>query len=191
MAKYFGVRDSDGISYFYKAVLTQADKSVVGYISECTLESSQIWTSPFEGDTAGNAGGAEKLSGIGQTQSQMTTKTLWNSSLVWEGAETLEFQLTLEFIAYADAVNEVDLAVQTLLQFSAPELKDMSPTGQIPQEVILNLGRRVCSPILIRSVSYDENVPRDPSGSMTHATVTLTCILRNVLNASNVANVFK
>lgn len=197
MTIYCGVRDGDGISPYYKATLSQEVPgrgmvTVTGYLSgESNIELSQLWDSPFEGDTAGNAGGLDKASSVGQTQTGMTTKTLWNSKLVWNGAEALAFTLPLQFIAYADAKTEVNDPIQYLLQMSSPELKDISPMGAIPLKVKLNLGRRIVADVFIKNVNYDESAPKTKDGYFTHNEITLSLTLDGSINASQVPNIFK
>lgn len=192
-----GVSDSDGISQFYKATISQEIAgigmvTVTGYLSnETTIELSQLWNSPFEGDTAGNAGGFDKASSVGQTQTQMTTKTLWNSKMVWEGAEAITFTLPLGFIAYSDAKIEVNDPIQYLLQMSSPELKDMAPTGAIPLKVKLNVGRRIVADVYIKNVSYNESAPKTKDGYFTENEITLTLSLDGSINASQIKNHFK
>lgn len=189
MSKYFGVRDGDGVSPFYKAYLTQEGKTVTGYLTSCSIDLNQAWTGPFAEDTAGNT--AQKAAGVLQSMSGLTATALWNSELIWQGAENIPFQLVLDFVAYANAEIEVDLAIKALLEFASPQLNDVSPLGAIPQSVMMNLGRKIIAPIQIQSVSYDEAVAKTKEGFFVSNTVELTCVLKNVLNSSEIGNVFK
>ena len=197
MAISCGVRDGDGISPFYKAFLTQdipgvGMVTVVGYISgDTSIELSQLWTSPFEGDTAGNAGGMDKASALAQTQSGLTSKTLANGKLVWDGAEALEIPLTLLFIAHANAKVEVNDPIGFLMQMSSPELNDVTPLGRIPQKVTLDLGRRLKANVFIKNFSYNESAAKTDGGYFTHNEITLQVSLDGAVNASHIPNIFK
>lgn len=189
MAKYFGVSDGDGISPFLKAFLTQEGKTVSAYLTDCSLALNQAWTEPFAEDTAGNAVG--KTAGLVQTVSGLTATSAWNSELVWHGAENMQFQLVLDFVAYANAEIEVDLAIKALLGFASPQLNDITPLGRVPLPVMMNLGRKIIAPIQIQSVSYDETAAKTKDGFFVSNTVELTCVLKSVLNSSEIGNVFK
>lgn len=197
MGLYCGVRDGDGVSPYYKAWLTQniagvGPVTVVGYISgETTIELQQLWNSPFEGDSAGNASGMEKGSALIQTQTGTTSKTLWNSKQVWEGAEAPSFSIPLQFVAYSDAKAEVNDPLTYLMQMASPELNDKTPLGTIPQKVTLDMGRRIKAEVYIRSVSYSENAPKTPQGYFTHNEITLEVTLDGSVNASKIPNIFR
>lgn len=192
-----GVRDGDGVSDFYKARLSQdiagvGHVTVVGYVSdETTVELSQLWNSPFQDDTAGNAGGFSKAAGLAQTEFGKTTTTLLNSKLVWEGAEALEFSLPLHFAAYADAQKEVDDPIKYFMMMASPELENIKPIGQRPLLVTLDLGRKIKTDVYIRSVQYDTNAPRTKTGCFAHNSVTLQCVLDGAINASKIPDYFK
>lgn len=197
MTIHCGVRDGDGISPYYKAFLTQEIPNlglvtVVGYISgDTSIELAQLWSSPFEGDTAGNAGGLDKASSLAQTQSGMTSKTLANGKLVWDGAEALEIPLTLQFVAHADAKIEVNDPIKYLMQMSSPELKDITPLGRIPQKVTLDLGRRLIANVFIKNVSYNESAAKTKQGYFTHNEIVLQLSLDGAVNASKIPSIFK
>ena len=197
MTIYCGVRAGDGISEFYKATLMQDVKEigpvcVVGYMSvETSIAMTQLWESPFAGDTAGNAGGKyEKTAQVAQVMGGMTTKTSWNSKMVWGGAEALSFNLTLQFIAYADAKIEVNDAIKYLMMMSSPSV-GLTPLQAVPGIVKLNLGRRILTDVYIKSVSYNESAPKTPDGFFTHNEIVLELSLDGALNARDVSNVFK
>ncbi|MGR6841681.1 hypothetical protein ACU5DF_23405 [Aliivibrio wodanis] len=196
MTIYCGVRAGDGISEFYKATLMQNIKgigpvTVVGYMSgETSIEMNQLWESPFEGDTAGNAGGKEKVAQVGQTLVGMTTKTSWNSKMVWGGAEALTFNIKLQFIAYSDAKIEVNDAIKYLMMMSSPST-GLTPLQAVPGAVKLNLGRRILTDVYIKSVSYNEAAPKTEDGFFTHNEIVLELSVDGALNASEVAVVFK
>ena len=196
MTIYCGVSDSDGISPFYKASITQevpgvGNVTVTGYITgETQIQLSQDWGSPFSEDTAGNVVG-EKSSSLGQSMTGVTTKTLLNSKLVWNGSEPLMFDLELSFIAIDDAKREVNDPIMYLKQMSSPELNDLSPLGQVPQEVQLNIGRRLLTKALIKEVSYAESAPKTKDGYFVSNKINVTLSLDGVVNASQIPNIFK
>jgi len=196
MTIHCGVREGDGVSKFYKVHISQEMPNigtviVAAYLTgEASIELAQLWNSPFEGDTAGNSGSLSKGAAILQTQTDMTSKTMWNSKLVWEGAQALEFSLPLQFIAYSDAKKEVNDPIQFLMQMSSPELNDITPTGAIPQLVKLNVGRRLMADVYIKNVSYNENAPKTKDGYFTHNEITLQLTLDGSVNASEIPNIF-
>lgn len=197
MAIYCGAQDNDGISHYYKATLTQeipnvGSVSVVGYISgQTSIELGQLWSSPFDGDTAGNAHGVQKAAQMGQTGTGTTTKALWNSKLVWDGAEAMAFNLPLQFIAFSDAKLEVNDPIQYLLQMSSPELNNTMPMGSIPLPARLNMGRRIITHVFVKNVSYDESAPKTTDGYFTHNELNLSLSLDGAINASQIPEIFK
>lgn len=196
MAITCGVSDKDGISPFYKASITQdipnvGSVTVTGYITgETQIQLSQMWGEPFSEDTAGKALG-EKSSALAQSMSGYTTKTLFNSKLVWNGGEPLEFNLELGFVAIDDAKREVNDPIMYLKQMSSAELNDLTPFGRVPQEVQLNVGRRIVTNALIRKVSYDESTPKTKDGYFVSNTISIELSLDGVINASQIPSIFK
>lgn len=191
-----GVQEGDGVSEFYKVHISQEIPNV-GYVviaayltGEASIELAQLWNSPFEGDTAGNAGSLSKGSAILQAGTGVTSKTLWNSKLVWEGAQALEFTLPLQFIAYSDAKRQVNDPITYLMQMSSPELNDIKPIGAVPQLVSLNVGRRLIADVYIKNVSYNESAPKTKDGYFTHNEITLQLTLDGSVNASQIPNIF-
>lgn len=192
-----GMHLQKDISPFYKAWVKQGDKTVCGYVSrESQITLSQLWSSPFQGDSAGNAGGGKVASGV-QAQTGLTSVAQWNSRIIWDGAEALEFPLILQFIAYSDAKLEVDDPIKYLMQFESPELNDALPTGARPQPVSLNIGRKIIIPatenggVFIKSVEYDYNAPKTKLGHFAYNEITLTCSADGALNRSDIPNIFK
>lgn len=196
MAIYCGVSDSDGISDFYKASIMQeipgvGNVTVTGYITgETQIQLSQDWGSPFSEDTAGNAVGG-KVSAIAQHELTLTTKTLLNSKLVWNGSDPLTFDLELSFIAIDDAKREVNDPIMYLMQMSSPELNDRMPIGQVPQLVKLNIGRRLIVDAFIKDLSYAESAPKTKEGYFVSNKINVTLSLDGVINASQIPDKFK
>jgi hypothetical protein len=200
MAITCGVPSDDGISEYLKCRITQPiggqDVTVVGYMTEeCQLSLRSLWESPFEGDSVGNAGVVDKGASIVQASTDATSKTRWNSQQVWEGIEPPEVSLTLRFMAYSNAKNEVDLPIRYLMQMASPELLEKLPVdsngaGRVPDAAMFNLGRRFISPMRISEVSYNVNAPRTKDGSFAYNTVTITAAPKQMINKSQIPNFF-
>lgn len=192
----YGVPDNDGISPFYKAYISQdipgvGNVIVVGYTdAECAVELQQVWQSPFEGDTVGSSSSLNKAGDVAQAASGVTSKSLLNSRLVWEGANPLEFPLVLHFGAYKDAKMEVDDPIRYLSMMSSPELNEKLPTGQIPQLVELDIGRKLKAQVYIKGISYNFAAPKTVNGNWLFNTVTLTCSTDGAVNRSRIPQIF-
>lgn len=196
MPIYCGVSDSDGVSPFYKVFITQNIKhagqvTVAGYIgSEVRIELNQLWNSPFEGDTAGNAGSIQKSAQIGQAFSDQTTKTLWNSKMVYDGTEAIEFSLQIELVAESDAKREVNDPIMYLMMMSSPNENETLPNLQRPQPVIMDLGRKIKADVLIKNVGFDEHAPKTTEGYYVSNTVTLQCSMDGALDGARIPKIF-
>lgn len=151
---------------------------------------------PFEGDSVGNAGVIDKGASIVQSETESTSKTQWNSQQVWEGIEPPEVQLTLEFIAYTNPAQEVDLPIRYLMQMASPELLNTSPvssdlsTGRVPSAAKFNIGRKYIANMRISDVSFNLNAPKTPSGNYARNTVSLTAAPKQMINKSQIPNYF-
>ncbi|EPK2898275.1 hypothetical protein H2839_002723 [Escherichia coli] len=188
---------ADGISPLMKAYIKSSEDMVVGYIGEgSSAELSSLWQSPFEDKAMGSMLGtiseaASSLAGIVQTSSGYTSKSRFNSTLVWEGQQPPEFTLVLDFLATSSAKIEVNDAITTLLKMASPELNDITPFGRVPEAVTINIGRNVMlTNVVIKSVSYQLDAPRTSEGYFTHNTVTLQCSGNTSINRSNISSVF-
>lgn len=188
---------ADGISPLMKAYIKSSEDMVVGYIGEgSSAELSSLWQSPFEDKAMGSMLGAiseaaSSLAGIVQTSSGYTSKSRFNSTLVWEGQQPPEFTLVLDFLATSSAKIEVNDAITTLLKMASPELNDITPFGRVPESVTINIGRNVMlTNVVIKSVSYQLDAPRTSEGYFTHNTVTLQCSGNTSINRSNISSVF-
>lgn len=188
---------ADGISPLMKAYIKSSEDMVVGYIGEgSSAELSSLWQSPFEDKAMGSMLGAiseaaSSLAGIVQTSSGYTSKSRFNSTLVWEGQQPPEFTLVLDFLATSSAKIEVNDAITTLLKMASPELNDIMPFGRVPEAVTINIGRNVMlTNVVIKSVSYQLDAPRTSEGYFTHNTVTLQCSGNTSINRSNISSVF-
>ena len=204
MASY-GVPNNDGISTYNKCIISQIvggqNVDVIGYMTEeCQLAIRSIWESPFEGDSVGNIQALEKTSNLAQVMSEKTSKTQFNSQQTWQGNEPPELSITLKFIAYSDAFNEVDMPIRLLCQMASPELKEDVPVsvsdglefgGRIPEGAVFNIGRKMLIPMRISEVSFDVNAPKTKNGHWAYNTVTLTAAPRKMINKSQFPNLFK
>lgn len=196
MAIVCGVRAGDGLSDFYKATISgdipgAGYVTVIGYITEeCSIRFGQQWNSPFESDTIGSAGMTAKTGDLAQAGFQYTSKSLFNSKLVWEGSEPFTFQLQLAFTAYDDALTQVDLPLKYLAMMQAPELNDALVPGQIPQQFILDLGRQMKVAVYVRQVEWNQAAPKTKGGHFLYNTVTIECSTDGAVNRSQIPQIF-
>lgn len=212
MAYSCGVPNDDGVSPFLKCKITQKigneSISVTGYLTEsCDLELRSLWESPFGQDSLGDVSKVAKTAGIGQSMTENTSKTKWNSQQTWEGTEPPEITIQLKLIAYTNALEEVNKPIMYLMQMASPELLDNLPvdvdvdfsnvsntkvtTGRIPQVAAFDLGRRTILPMRISSVSYDMNAPKTKQGHFAYNTVTITAAPKQMFNRSDIPNIFR
>lgn len=187
----------DGISPFLKVYITSQTSMVVGYIGEGSSASIEsMWESPFANDSLGGVAGAitaaaGKLAGGAQAASGNTSKSDFNSLLIWEGQQPPEFNLVVDFKAEMNAKIEVMDAIMTLKQMASPELNAAMPGGRRPSPVILDIGRRLkLMDVVIRSVNYPLDSPRTQEGYFTRSTVTIQCSGMSIQNQSDIPFMF-
>lgn len=186
----FGVINDSTTSDFLKAYISQnTDEGsvlVIAYIAEGTTEQLQSqWESPFEADSVGSV--LEKAGGLLQAATGRTSKTKLNSQQVWQGTLPVALSLTLQFRAYSDALNEVDMAIAHLKAMASPEVNEATPSGRIPQSVELSLGRRlIYSDMRIESVNVPWDGPKTSEGYLSSAEVTIEIQPLQMLNASEI-----
>lgn len=187
----------DGISPFLKVYITSQTAMVVGLIGEGSSASIQsMWESPFANDSLGGVAGAitaaaGKLAGGAQAVSGNTSKSDFNSLLIWEGQQPPEFSLVVDLRATVNAKVEVMDAIMTLKQMVSPELNAAMPGGRRPSPVILDIGRRLkLMDIVIRDVSYPLDAPKTREGYFLRNTVTLQCSGMSVQNQSDIPFMF-
>lgn len=187
----------DGISPFLKVYITSQTSMVVGYIGEGSSASIEsMWESPFANDSLGGVAGAitaaaGKLAGGAQAASGNTSKSDFNSLLIWEGQQPPEFNLVVDFKAEMNAKIEVMDAIMTLKQMASPELNAAMPGGRRPSPVIVDIGRRLkLMDVVIRSVNYPLDSPRTQEGYFTRSTVTLQCSGMSIQNQSDIPFMF-
>ena len=190
-----GVNDPS-VSNFCKAWIIQGTTTVVGVIGEGTSkELTSNWDSPFEGDAVGSK--VEKVGGLVQSTTDMTSVTTLNSRQVWNGSQPHTFNLALQLYALADAKREVDDAIMELERMASPELNAVSPvggattTGRIPGQVQLNIGRNVLiGPCVITSVSVPLDGPRSHDGYLMSALVNIGIQSYETINKSAIASTY-
>lgn len=187
----------DGISPLLKVYIRSKNHMVVGYIGNgSSFQLSSSWQSPFENQSLGGLLGgisaaASSAGDIVQVVTGRTSKTTFNSTLVWEGQMPPEFNLVIDFMATVNAQIEVNAAITALLEMASPELNNLTPGGRLPEAVTLNIGRNVqLSDVVIKDVVYELDAPRTSEGYFTHNTVTLQCSGNTSLNRSNISTVF-
>ncbi|MEL7698457.1 MULTISPECIES: hypothetical protein [Pantoea] len=155
-----------------------------------------MWESPFANDSLGGVAGAVsaaggKLAGGVQAVSGSTSKSDFNSLLIWEGQQPPEFSIVVDLMATMNAKVEVMDAIMTLQQMASPELNAALPGGRRPLPVIMDVGRRLkLMDVVIRSVGYQLDAPRTAEGHYTHNTVTLQCSGLSVQNQSDIPYMF-
>ncbi len=193
-----GVSTKDGISGYLKVYITQGDTTVVGYIGEGASKTlSSNWTSPFESDTLGSAGGGSKAAGIAQSlqsgegEGKLTTVSQHNSVMVWEGTSPPTLNLPVYFQAYADAKLEVEDAIRALERFASPELNAYMPLGRSPQLVVIDVGRRFkILNALLTEVTSELDAPRTSEGYMIRNAVNLSVTPDRMVNASELQSMY-
>lgn len=193
-----GVSTKDGLSGYLKVYITQGDTTVVGYIGEGASKTlTSNWTSPFESDTLGNAGGGNRIAGVSQSlqsgegEGKLTTVSQHNSVMVWEGTSPPTLNLPIYFHAYANAKLEVEDAIQALERFASPELNEYLPGGRTPQLVVIDVGRRYkIMNALITEVTSELDAPRTSEGYMTRNAVTLSVTPDRMVNASQLPSMY-
>lgn len=173
----YGNQDK-ALSPYLKCWIAQPDEQqnvtscVVGLIGPGTARSLQAnWTSPFE---QSNIGGLfERVGGLAQATSGLTSVTTFSSTQVWEGNRPHNFTLVLSFYALRDAWEEVMAPLRELEKMMGPNIaasdgtemsvwaaamtgsaekfkeavvaavKNVTPAGRIPRPVMINIGRRM------------------------------------------------
>lgn len=195
MAITVGMARDDGISQYLKVSIAQGGVTVIGYIGDgASKQLSNFWQNPFEGDTLGQAGGAgSKVADLTQVGTDMTSKTVMNTAIVWEGISPHELTLPIYFKAYSNAKTEVNDAIMYLEKFASPELNEnLVGAGVIPQLCEVNIGRRLLlTRCQIKDVSSELDAPRDSNGYMTRNTVQLSITMDRMTNRSEIQNLYK
>ncbi|WP_241576564.1 hypothetical protein [Rosenbergiella collisarenosi] len=187
----------DGISPYQKVYFTSDTDMVVGYLGQgSSVNFSAQWESPFENSSVGGVAGAisqygQKLAGGAQVFTGQTSKTSFESRLVWGGQMPPEFTIVVDLMATVNAQIEVNAAITTLIQMSSPQLNNLTPMGRPPATVTLDVGRRLkLMDVVIKDVSFELDAPRTADGFYTHNKVTIQCSGDNMINKSDIPSLF-
>ncbi|KYP93977.1 hypothetical protein WB60_02170 [bacteria symbiont BFo2 of Frankliniella occidentalis] len=187
----------DGISPYQKVYFTSDTDMVVGYLGQgSSVNFSAQWESPFENSSVGGVAGAisqygQKLAGGAQVFTGQTSKTSFESRLVWGGQMPPEFTIVVDLMATINAQIEVNAAITTLIQMSSPQLNNLTPMGRPPATVTLDVGRRLkLMDVVIKDVSFELDAPRTADGFYTHNKVTIQCSGDNMINKSDIPSLF-
>lgn len=194
------------VSPYLKAWVSQPDDQntisscVVGLIGQGTSRSLQAnWNSPFEQSNLG--GMFEKMGGMLQATTGLTSITTLSSMQIWEGNRPHAFNLVLSFYAIKDAMKEVMEPLRELERMMGPNIlagdpsaggimevvKSAAPGGRIPLPVILNIGRRMIIPnCVIESMSAPLDGPRTKDGYLVKVDATLSISTKVMLNKENI-----
>ncbi len=185
------------LSPYRKAWIMQGNTCVVGAIGEGTSKEIQVnWNSPFEDDTVG--GQFQKIGGIVQEATDMTSKTLMASAQIWEGNRPHQFNLVLQLYAIDDAKKEVMDACRALEKMLSPNVNASLPVefgadgwnpkyGRIPGEVWINIGRNALyGPCVIQGMTQPLDGPVDKNGYLITTQVTLQIETKKMLNRDSI-----
>lgn len=177
------VGNSDNsVSPHLKAWLVQDNICVCGVIGEgSSLTLANNYESPFEQDSAGSV--FEKVGGLLQTTTGLTSKTTLNSAQVWNGTQPLELTLNLELYSLSDPKSEVEDAIHHLKKFASPEIHEILPMGRIPQTTSVSIGRNFIYPeMLISSITEPFDELRDSNGHRIKAKISLVLETPRTIN---------
>jgi len=179
---------------------------VVGVIAQGTSMSlTADWSQPLADTNLSSQEGLEKASGVAQIQSGATSVTTYSTTQVWNGTKPLTFNLTLDFFAIDDAVQQVMKPLMWLQKFISPNVKGVVPfditaigtagsnsTGRIPERVSIDIGRKIIVPVcVIESVSIPIDKERDSKGNLIRAQVTVGCQTLAMLNNNHFDGIYK
>lgn len=172
--------------------------TVIALLSpDAQLSLTNQWQSPFSGDSIGGSGMLDRVSGLAQVHTQMTSKTALTSQMIWEGAEPPSIDLTLQFIAISDAAHEVERPIAYLRQFATADLRADLPIGtdgklgRIPSPITVNIARKLIMKMVIHNVSYNLHAPKTRDGLYAYNTVTLTVSPLQMINKPDLSKIFK
>lgn len=222
MAMIYGVPSNDGVSSYLKCHIYQeidgVPTMVVGYLTEsCELALNSLWESPFNDDTLGNLNRLMRGANIGQSLSENTSRTLWNSQQVWNGTEPPEITMQIKLIAFDNAYEQVNKPILSLMQMASPNLLELLPIdldvtnaidlldpstfsadsisvdgkiGRIPSVAMFDIGRRIKLPMRISSVSFDANAPKTAQGYYAYNTVNIVAAPKQMFNRNELQKYF-
>ena len=165
--------------------------AVVGAIGEgSSMSLTANWVSPFESDSMGDSSGMVKAAG--QASTGLTAKSILASTQVWQGNQPINLPLTISFYTLYDAAKEVMEPIKTLYGLASPDTAKLKPVGRIPDEVTINVGRKIIMEgCIVASVESPLDGPRDKGGNLMVADVTLQIETKTMLSRSMVSGAFK
>lgn len=176
-----GVSDDDGVSPSLKCHINyQSGEDTIGIYGYIATGSSVSlnaqYTNPFDdlfgqlgryADAAQFAANAAKAVGFG-------VKTEFNTISVFEGADGIEFSLSLYFHAYVDAEKEVNDPLKYLSRLLSPDYTLESVNDRLPAIATLDLGRKLKVQAALIDMQYDLDAPITSNGFYANQTVMLT-----------------
>lgn len=197
--QFVGMHSGDGVSAALK-VYIEADLqelgqvTVIGYIGKgATMSISSHWTTPFANDNLGNSSYLNnRVSDYGQASTDLTSKSVLNSILNWEGVEPPAINLPIYFKAFRNPKGEVEDAIKYLQMMESPELAKAVTLGRIPTTVDVTIGRKIKLPkCVILDVTDELDSPRNRDGYRTENMVQLQLQRKNILNRSEIPSIYK
>ncbi|TMO87706.1 hypothetical protein CWC12_10535 [Pseudoalteromonas ruthenica] len=177
--------------YFEKEIQGFGSVTVVGYIGEgATMSLTSHWNPPFLNDSVGDATALNKAADIAQASTGLTSKAEWNTILNWEGIEPLAFSLPVYFKAHSDAKKQVEDPIMFLEMMETPSLNEASPLGDVPETLILDIGRRIkITNAVILDVQSELDSPRTRDGYRTENMVTLQLQAKQMASQSDLSSI--
>lgn len=195
--KFVGMTREDGFSSSLKVYIEgnvegYGQVTVVGYIGEgASMSLSSRWTSPFSNDTLGNTSAIDKVSDIGQANTNITSKTVNNSIMTWEGMESPSINLPIHFKAFRNPKTEVEDAIMFLQMMESPELNKATPFGRVPNHVDVKIGRRMqLLECVILEVTDELDSPKTDEGYRTENTVQVQIQRKQIFNQSEIPSIY-
>lgn len=196
--KMVGMTREDGFSsslkvYIESEIEGYGQVTVIGYIGEgASMTLSSRWNSPFANDTLGDTDVLSKASDIGQANTDLTTKTVNNSILNWEGMDSPSLNLPIHFKAFRNPKAEVEDAIMFLQMMESPELSKNTPFGRVPKSVDVTIGRRLrLLDCVILDVTDELDSPKTRDGYRTENTVQIQIQRKRILNQSEIPSIYK
>lgn len=175
-------------------------------------ELSANWNAPFENETLGSflersGHTVANVAATGLTAYELTsgntTRTTFNSLKMWEGTTPHSLNLTLNFVAFEDPVNEVHEALKRLEEWASPSLNEVMPVtvtnedgakanaGRMPPKLTLSIGRMaIFTDMVITNVSIPIGGPKTKDGYLLSAAVSVTIERTRTTNSTEIAGTF-
>lgn len=167
--------------------------TVIGYIGEgASMSLTSRWTPPFENDNLGDTSYTQKAGDYTQAATGVTSKTVLNSLLNWEGIEPPALNLPIHFKAFRNPKTEVEDAIMFLQMMESPELNAKLPVGRVPSSVNVKVGKRLwLLDCVLLEVTDELDSPRTDDGYRTENTVQVQIQRKSILNQSEIPSIYK